>query len=292
MLVITHIPKLSKGFIFSVGSSFLWACSIINNRFLLLEGENPLNLALWIGIFVTIPWLFLLFKRRDEYFKLAPRYKWLLVTIGIASSIGIQYLQSLALANTSATNFAFLYRTIIIFTIVFAAVFLKEKITRSKWLLATLILIGTYLLASNGQQIVLTKGDVYTLLMSASAALIANVLIKHTISKMHPDLSGAVTQIIATISLLVLAISMGVLQLPHNYGLIIIGSIISFMAVALRNRAYQHASASFVSMLFSLTPLFVTVLSYPLLHERLSGIEIAGGIIIIGATFATEKLKI
>lgn len=287
-----HPQLFSKSFLLTVAAAFLGACGIVINRLLLVDGENPLNLVLWIGLFAAIPWLVIFFQRRQEFVALTPRYKWGLVIIGVASSIGIQYLQSLALANTSATNFAFLYRTVTVFTIVFAAIFLKEKITRHKWVLAGLILIGSYLLTAKGQQIILSKGDIYSLLMAASAALIANILIKHTISKMHPDLSGAVVQVVATCSLLTLSLSTKVFYIPQNMGLILLGGVIAFMQIALRNRAYQTASASFVSMMYSLSPLFVALLSYPLLRERLSPIEMIGGVIIIGAAFAAEKFKV
>lgn len=283
---------MNKGLLFAVTSSFLWACSIVNSRYLLSHGEEPLNLTIWIGLAMVIPWLFL-FKRHIKAYKaLSTKFKLYLVGIGIASSIGINYLQALALANTSAVNFSFLYRTIVVFTIIFAYIFFKEAITMKKWFLTLLILTGSYLLTTGGQVISLTKGDIYTLLMAASAAFVANILIKHTVSRMHPDLSGSAISIVSAASLLIFGYLSGSLKLPINVLMILVGAAFSFTLTMARNRAYTFSTASFVTMIFSLTPVFVALLSFPLLGERLTPMEIMGGAIIVGSTFLVEKFKI
>ena len=192
--------KLSKGLIYTVAASFLGACWIVLTRYLLVHGENPLNLSAWIVSLTAIPWLFFLNKHKNEFRSLARHHIFLLIFIGISSSIGINYMQSLALANSPAINFSFLYRTIIIFTVIFAWLFFKEPITKKKLILVASILIGSYLVTTNGQSLRFTQGDLYTLMMAASAAFIANILIKHTISKMHTELSAAATVIVASIA--------------------------------------------------------------------------------------------
>lgn len=284
--------NVSKGLIFAVTSSFLWACSIVNSRYLLSHGEKPLNLTIWIGLVMVIPWLFLFRRHVTAYKALSPRFKLYLVGIGVASSIGINYLQALALANTSAVNFSFLYRTIVVFTIIFAYLFFKEAITMKKWFLTLLILTGSYLLTTGGQIIALTTGDMYTLLMAASAAFVANILIKHTVSRMHPDLSGSVISLVSAASLLLFGYVSGTLALPVNMFMILIGAAFSFTLTMARNRAYTFATASFVTMVFSITPVFVALLSYPLLGERLTPAELVGGAIIVASTFLVEKFKI
>lgn len=284
--------KMSKGLLFSLATSFLWACSIVNIRYLLSQGEQPLNLTTWIGIFLIVPWVFVFRKHVKEYKALTTKFKLYLVGIGIVSSIGINYLQSLALAHTPAVNFSFLYRTIVVFTIIFAYIFFKEKITLKKWILAGIILFGSYLLTTNGKGITLSAGDIYTLLMAASAAFVANILIKHTVSKIHPDLSGASISFASTASLLAFASVSGILRIPGHLQMVVLGALISLCIVMMRNRAYKYATASFVTMIVSVTPVFVALLSYPLLHERLEPIELVGGAMIVGSTFLVERFNI
>lgn len=289
---LVRLVTKNKNYILTVAAAFLGACALVNSRSMLISGENPLKITAWIGLIACFPWLLIFWRRRSEFVNLQAQYKWMLLGIGIASSVGIQYLQTLALAHTTAANFAFLYRTVTVFTIIFAAIFLKEKITVSKWVLAALIVVGSYFLLYEDGKLLFSLGALYTLAMAAAAALIANVLIKHTISKMHPDLSGAVIQVVATAALLSLALTTHVLDLPMNWGLVLVGGFLAFAQIILRNRAYAVASASYVSMIYALSPLFVTILSYLFLQEKLSWLKLAGGAIIIGSTVVAHKLKI
>ncbi len=286
------INLFSKGLIFSLSTSFLWALFLVNSRYVLKSGEDPLNLVIWSNLIGLLLWLPLFKRHYGEYLGLSRKNKLMLLVIGITGSIGLNLLQSLALKNTTAVNFAFLYRTIVVFTIILAWVFFKEKITKPKIVLAAVILIGSYFLTTSGRGLVLTKGDMYTLLMALSAAFIANILIKHTISKMHPDLSASAIAIVIIISLMVLGILTQSIKIPKQMFWIAIGAVISFLQVRTRNRAYQNASASFVTMIVSLTPVFVSIFSLIFLGERLDGVQMIGGFMIVAAGFLVNKTKI
>lgn len=285
-------PTFSKGMIFTVLAAFFAACGVVLTRYLLVAGEDPLNLTVWVILFTLLPWVVLFNKHKQEFVRLSRKNIFLLFFVGVAGSIGVSYLQSVALAHTPAVNFAFIYRTVVVFTIFFAWLFFKEKITRVKAILVLCIMIGSYLVTTSGQGLTFTQGDLYSLLLAASAALIANILVKHTISKMHPDLSGSVTVIVGFFALLLLAIITNVFAVPSHLLLIVIGSFLYFALVICRNRAYQFSTASFVTMVFTVSPLFVAILSYFFLHETLSGIEMLGGLIIIASAFLVEKFKI
>ncbi len=278
--------------VFALLGAFATSCTAVLYRYILRSGEDPLNLTAWVNS-ITLPvWIFLFTKHKDEFKKLSNKNIWLLVFIGIAGAMGINYLQVLALKNTTAVNFSFIYRTVTVFTVLFAWMFLKEKITLMKGLLVAFIVVGSYLITTEGQGFVLAKGDIFSIMMAASAAFISNILIKHTISKMHPDLSGAVVSGIGAISLVILALGMNTFKIPTHTPLVLLGSLLYFVLIMFRNRAYKYATASFVSMVFGLSPLFVVVLSYFFLGEILKPIQLIGGGIIIGAAIFTEKFKL
>jgi len=128
--------------------------------------------------------------------------------------------------------------------------------------------------------------------MAASAAFISNILVKHTMSKMHPDLSGSVTSIVACVSLVLLANILHVFTIPQHFGFVLLASLCYFTMIMLRNRAYKLATASFVTMVFAITPLFVTILSLVFLNETLSPLQAVGGLVIVGSTFLAEKFKL
>jgi bacterial/archaeal transporter family protein len=252
-------------------------------------GENPLNLTIWVGAVATLPWLVVLLNRKEQVRRLTGWNLAVLAFIGVAASVGINYLQALALKNTTAVNFAFLYRTIVVFTVFFAWLFLKEKLSWIKFWLVVAILLGSYLLTTGGQGLRLSVGDLYTLGMAASAALIAGVLVKHTISKVDPDVTGAITTLVATVSLGLVGLAYGVLAWPRSFGLVAVAGVVYFVQILARNRAYRIATASFVTMAVSLTPLFVAGLSLVFLHETLDTIELAGGLLIVAAALLADK---
>ncbi|HSW98119.1 MAG TPA: DMT family transporter [Candidatus Saccharimonadales bacterium] len=289
MNIFKHV---SKGLVFSLGLSIMFSLTIVLTRFLLKNGENPLNLTTWVGMATLLPWLFIFKKHAKAFTHLTKKHILLIIFIGIAGSLGIDYVESLALANTPAANFAFLYRTIVVFTIILAWIFFKEKITKAKIILTVFILFGSYLLITNGKGISLTTGDLYTLLMALTAAFISNILIKHTVAKMHPDLSGSSIAIVATITLFFTALFAHVLVIPQNIPFIILIALFSIASTLFRNRAYKNATASFVTMIVSITPLFVAILSYFFLHESLGLVETIGGLIIVGAIVVVEKFQI
>lgn len=278
--------------LFTVLAAFFGACGVVLTKYLLVAGENPLNLTVWIILFTLLPWLFLFQKHVSGFKKLSKKNMVFLIFVGVASALGISYLQMIALNHTTAVNLAFVYRTVVVFTILFAWLFFKEKITRAKAILVLCIMTGSYFITTNGQGLTFSQGDLYVLLLAASAALIANIFVKHTITKMHPDLSGSVTSLVGFASLFLLAVSTHVFQVPSHLPLVLLGSVFSFALIMCRNRAYQFATASFVTMVFTISPLFVAILSFFFLQETLSPIEMLGGMIIIGSAFLVEKFKI
>ncbi|MEK7571356.1 MAG: DMT family transporter [Patescibacteria group bacterium] len=281
-----------KGLLFALVAVFFGSIVTVTLRYLFTTGENPLNISAWILLLAAVPWLFLFHKHNKAFTKLSLKNILLLLFIGIAGSVGVNYMQSLALANTSAINFAFLYRTIIVFTIIFAWLFLNEKLTWRKCLLVVIILVGSYLITTDGSTFSLSAGDIYTLIMAAAAAFISNILIKHTMSKMHPDLSGSVTSLVACLSLVILAYTSNVFSIPQHFVFVCLASVCYFALIMLRNRAYVLSTASFVTMIFGLTPLFVTILSVIFLHETIEFIEIIGGILILTSAFFAEKYRV
>ena len=74
--------------------------------------------------------------------------------------------------------------------------------------------------------------------------------------------------------------------------LLILLTISNIIGTTFRFKAYKHASASYVTMIVSLTPLIVLLLAIPILGEKITLIQMFGGILIILAGVFVEKLKI
>lgn len=284
--------KLSKGFLLTFLSTLSWAVGIIIVRYLLRNGGNAYNLA-FISVLLVAPyWLFILFKNQQEVKKLSKK-EWLpLILLGIVSGFLINFIEIFALKYSPAINFSFLNRTVIIFTIIFAFIFLHEQINLKKIVLAILILVGSYLLIARGISLKITLGDSFTILEAALIG-ISNILAKILVKKVGPNISNSVSFLIGVLPVTGIAYFQHAIFLPQSLFLILISAVsYNILINYFRLRALQNASATYVTMIFSFTPVLVALMAVPLLGESLLPIQIAGGILILLAGLLVEKLKI
>ena len=284
--------KLSKGFIFTFLSSFFWATSIVLGRIVLSHGENPYNLAFWTTILAAPYWLFVFSKEKKNVRKLTKKDIWLLVGMALISSVAVSFVEAFALANTPAVNFSFLIRMVSVFIIIFAAIFLHEPVTKKKLVLLITILSGAHLLTTNGQLLHLSTGDLLTLLEAMLLAIGNGVLIKLAANRMTPGLGASGRFAIALIPVILIAATHTTLHIPKEWLLILGITVGDFALTTFQFHAFKYASASFVTMIMSFTPVLVAFMAVPILKESLTPIQIVGGLLIISSGVLVEKLKI
>jgi drug/metabolite transporter (DMT)-like permease len=285
---------MSKAFKYTIIAAFIWAITIILSRIALKSGENAMVMVFWTTILSMPYWLYVVYSKRSEITKIE-RKDWVVLSLtGIIGSIGISITEALALQYSSSINYAFLIRTVILFTILFAYLFLGEKITVKKIVVSLLILFGSYLFTTNGQLIAFSIGDVFTIIEAILIAFGNNVLGKMAVNKFSPALSASMSCVLGFVPFMIVMYFQHALQIPQFPYIIIALTVLYIILRLLRYEAYQHASASYVTMMFSFTPVIVTIIavSIPLLGESLSIYQILGGVLIVLAGVAVEKLKI
>lgn len=282
---------MTKGFKFTFLAAFSWAVSIILTKYIFKLGENAYNLTFW-GALLSLPyWLYVLGKTKTELKQISKKDYLILFGIALISTVGVSISENFALKYGLAINFSFLIRTVILFTMFFAYLFLGEKFTLKKLILAVLILSGAYLLTSNGQALVLTKGDIFTLIEAILIA-INNILGKKATNRMSPNLSASVSILLGLLPISLIALLNHAIALPKSWPLLILMTVFSLLITVFRYRALKHATATYVTMIFSFTPVFVAFMAMPLLKEFLTPIQMLGGVLIVLAGIAVEKLKI
>jgi|GEM_PF-1988400 drug/metabolite transporter (DMT)-like permease len=284
--------KLSKGFQFTFLAALFWAITIIITRIILKDGENALNVAFWIALLTTPYWLFVLSKKTAEFKAAIRKNYWILIGIGLVSAIGVNLIEPFALKYSPAVNFSLLIRSVILFTIVFAYLFLGEKITVKKVFVSFLILTGAFLLTTDGKAITFSKGDIFTLAEAAMIALGNNVLGKIAVKRMSADLSASGSFLIGVLPITLIAGLNNAIAIPKAPLLLILLAILAILLIVFRFKAYQNASASYVTMIFSFTPVLVSLMAIPLLKEYMTPTQIIGGALIILASISVEKLRI
>lgn len=283
---------MSQKFKFTFLAALSWAISIVIARYIFSQGENAYNVAFWTTVLAVPYWLFVLNQRNQELKRASHKDYLLLFGMAVVSTVGVNITEAFALKYSPAVNYAFLIRTVILFTMVFAYLFLGEKFTLKKIILATLILIGSYLLTTKGAIIALSRGDIFTLTEAALIALGNNIFGKMATNRMSTSLSASGSFLLGVLPLVGLAWFNEAIALPKSFSLILLLTLMYILITVFRFNAYKHASATYVTMVFSFTPVFVSFMAIPILKEVLTPIQIAGGILIVLAGVAVEKLKI
>jgi drug/metabolite transporter, DME family len=284
--------KLSKGFYFTSIAAFFWAVSIIVTRIVLKSGENAYNFVFWVTLFASPYWLFV-FSGKFKELRNATRKSYLILGgIGLVSTIGVSLVEVFALKYSPAVNYSFLIRSTILFTIIFAYLFLSEKLTLKKIIISILILAGIYLLTTKGKLISLSIGDIFTLIEAMLIAFGNSILGKMATNNMSARLSSSASFLIGVLPIAAFALFSNSIAIPKSMLLIIFSTILSILGMSFRFQAYKHATASYVAMIYSLTPVFVLLMSTSLLRETISPIQLVGGSLIVLGGIAVEKLKI
>ena len=283
---------MSQGFKYTFLAAFFWAISIILSKYIYRLGENAYNVTFWSAFLAAPYWIFILRKEKKELITITKHDYLILFGIALISTVGTAITENLALKFGSAINYSFLIRTVILFTMFFAYLFLGEKLTLKKIILAVLILSGAYLLTSNGQVLKLTKGDIFTLIDAALIALGNNVFGKMATNRMSSNLSAAASILIGFFPITMIALINHAIALPKSLPLMLAITFFGLLITIFRYRGLKHASASYVTMIFSFTPVMVSFMALTLLNETMTPIQLLGGGLIVLAGIAVEKLKI
>jgi drug/metabolite transporter (DMT)-like permease len=284
--------RISKGFIILFSAAFFWAISIILTRLVLKAGENAYTLNFMSCLFTLPYWIWILRENTPSLRRFTP-FDWkLVIAMGTISGFLSSIIEVFAIKYGQAVNYAFLNRTTVLFTIIFAYIFLGEEITRKKVILLIMILTGAYLLTTQGRMMHISIGDIFTLIQASLIAFGNTVLGKMSSKTINPNVAAGMTSIIGIVGGFILALIFGAIHWPTMATIIFGIAILSTAITHLRFFAYQYVSASFCTMIFSFTPVFVCIMAFLFLGESLTMIQLIGGALTVIAGIFVEKLNL
>jgi len=285
--------KISRGFTFALIASISWAIQIIFERLVLKDQTvSGFTVLVWTTIIELPYWIFIASRHTREIRHINAPGGLLLAAIALVSTVGVSITEFFALKYSPAINYSFLIRTVILFTIIGAYVFLGERITKKKIFLAVIILVGSYLLTTNGKRLSLSEGDMFTIAEAILISIGNNVFGRMITKYVHPDVAASLTTILSLFPIILLALWQHAFVIPKYGWMIVLIGILSLFITTFRYKALKESSASFVTMVFSFTPVLVLFLSFCFLGETLSSIQAAGGLLIVASGIGVEKLQI
>jgi drug/metabolite transporter (DMT)-like permease len=207
-------------------------------------------------------------------------------------------LSIIGISLTEAVNAGFLVKLSTVTTVLFAWIFLQEQLSTPKVVTVFAMLLGAYLLTTKGQNLIPRVGDLFILVACVCWSL-GNVLVRKIlktktiqadvvtlqkpiaslpvffglagIAKYKPDLLGSIASVL------------GCCTSPPDVWPYALGSgfCLALTWIYL-NRTLKVSTASYMTMMSMITPVFVSILAIIFLGERLIWVQwIGAGMIIL-----------
>lgn len=286
--------------------ALFWALQIFTSKLGFQAGAELFTFTIQSLVVISIMLgLYVLPQKLDSLRKLSLKIFFALLFVNVlGSGLGGTF-SNAGIQLTTAINAGFLFQFDIALTIIFAWLLLKEKLDVTKILMLILILIGTFLLTTNGQWIVPHLGDIFILLASAFFALTTVLLRKLFKGRdLDPDIASFFRPLVG-LSFLLLIVASSPLYPTEVQHLFVINlfdfryivyvfftSLFVVGTLVFLNRTLKIASASYTAMMASVTPIIVAILAFVFLQETMSLIQAIGALFIVAASFVTHVVKV
>lgn len=287
--------------------SVFWAIQIFVSKLGFRAGAQVVPFTIQTGFVTTLLLtIYVFIFKRNELKQLT---KNVLISLLIANAIhnGLgSFLSNAGISLTSAVNVGFLIQFTTVTTSTLAWLILKEKMPLSKIITIIIIMFGTFLLITKGQLITPHVGDILILLACLSWST-GNILVKKLLNKNKVD--SDLVSFLRPIAGIPIFFSL-VLFTPlypttmqtmldttnlWNFNFlpyVFLNGLFAVLLWIFLNRTLKIASASYMTMMSSLTPVLVAILAIVFLKETLVPIQWIGVFLISISGIATQLLKI
>lgn len=275
-----------------LGTSLFYGLLIVVQKIGLNQGLDPLSFSFsrsFIIIFISL--LFFSLKLKNLKFLKKHELKDLFI-LGIVSAAAILIL-FLGQNITTAVNAGFLIRLTPLFVLPFTYIILKEKCTRHSIFYMCILLIGAFLLTTNGTLKIPHLGDLLIIIVALTIGF-QNVFAKKIMHSVKREIVIFFRVFLsALLIVIVIPIFLGYQSLNALFsGLIyvILAAILYFLSVVCQYRAINLVGPFITTSFFLSGSLFSAFFAYILLGETLSTIQwIGAASILLGGYFLIKK---
>lgn len=279
-----------KGFLYVFLMSLAWALNVVVAGYTIVElkvnpfvygGQTLLSAAVLFGIVIIFK------NQKGSQLKLTQRdIVWMFLLGVLANGIGNYFgLQGI---ENSPTNYAFLVKTSIVFAIGLEIILRQQKFSTPRVLLGVLLLLGAYLISTNGRWIIPQKEDTYTLIAAACFGSVS--VLSKTINKRNsPEYMALFRSVAGGIVLFGIALLLGedIFKAEAiEWG--ILGGVFVFLLFLFLYKTLEIKSASYLSMMSMMFSVMVALLQYSIFGITLGFWQIIGATIIILAVILLE----
>lgn len=284
--------------------SIFWAMQIFITKLAFLKGARLFPFTIQSALFSGGIMLIAVLPRcrRDLRSMKLPILLGVLCANAIHNGLG-GFLANMGTARASATNAAFVMQCSTVTTTLMAWLILGEPLSREKIATVALIIFGSFLLLTDGLVAKPGVGELLLLFACISWST-GNVSIRWLLKKTF--IKSDVVSLLRPIAGLPVFIALfGISHLwshstptieQHILDTTALGyaawnGLLCALVWIFLNRTLEVASASYMTAMCSLTPVFVGALAIPFLGERLSIVQFFGGGLIVCSSLIVHRLK-
>lgn len=267
----------------------------------ILVREIPLSSAQIALIRGIIGSLFLIvigimMKKKPSLKKIKRNITYLLLS---GTAIGFNWILLFeAYKNTSITNATLSYYLAPVIVVLLSPLILKERLTLKKVLCVLAAMLGMFLIVWTGGDGSFYNKELLGIGFGLGAAILYAMVV--ILNKLIKDLGGLETTILQLSFATVILSPYVLLQGAPSFNLLDAKSIILLVLVGLLNTgvAYllyfssiQKLESQTVAILSYIDPVSAVVMSAIFLGEKISGLQLIGGILILGGAFVSGREK-
>ncbi len=286
--------KINKSALaYLIGTSLFYGLLIVVQKMGLNLGLNPLSFSFSrsiIIIFISAIFFSPLFKKLKFIKKHELKD---LIILGIVSAAAIIIL-FLGQNITTAINAGFLIRLTPLFVLPFAYLLLKEKSSRSLIFFMFIMLIGVFLLTTNGALIIPHLGDfliIFVALIIAFQNVFAKKIMRSVSTEILIFFRVFISALVIVIFIPFLLGYQSISALSHGLFYVLLTAVLYFLSVLCQYRAIKLVGPFITTSFFLSGSLFSALFAYILLGETLSFVQWIGTVgILIGGYFLIKKI--
>ena len=285
--------KINKiAWTYLTGTSLFYGLLIVVQKMGLNSGLDPLSFSFSRSIIIIFISL-IFFSSQLKNLKFVKKYELRdLIILGVVSAAAILIL-FLGQNITTAVNAGFLIRLTPLFVLPLAYLLLKEKSSRSSMFFMFIMLIGAFLLTTNGALIIPHLGDLLIIVVALTVAF-QNVFAKKIMHSVSTDIV-IFFRVCMSALLIVMFIPflLGYQSVSALFGglfYVLLTAILYFLSVICQYRAIKLVGPFITTTFFLSGSLFSALFAYVLLGEILSSIQWVGATgILLGGYFLIKN---
>ncbi len=273
------------------GTSVFYGLLIVIQKMGLNSGLDPLSFSFSRSIIIIfISLIFFLPHLKNLKFIKKNELRDLLI-LGFVSAVAILIL-FLGQNITTAVNAGFLIRLTPLFVLPIAYLLLREKSSRNSIFFMIIMLIGAFLLITNGTLTIPNMGDLL-IIVTALAVAFQNVFAKKIMHSVSTEVTIFFRVCISALLIVMfIPFILGYQSLNALFnGLfyILLTAILYFLSVVCQYRAIKLVGPFITTTFFLSGSIFSALFAYILLGEVLSFVQWTGALCVLGGAYLLSK---